>query len=52
MFTLFVPYLYLHFLCNMAIKCTKWFRFQLLIYAISAIKNIIFVKRKQITCSF
>ncbi len=49
---------YVYFICicifNVIwqLNALNGFSFQLLIYAISAIKNIIFLKRKLITCSF
>ncbi len=54
MFTLFLPYLICIciFYVIWQLNALNGFSFQLLIYAISAIKNIIFLKRKQITCSF
>ncbi len=48
MFILFVPYLICIYIFNVIWKLNN----QLLIDTISAIKNIIFLKRKQITCSF
>ncbi len=54
MFTLFVPYLICMYIFYVIwqLNALNGFSFQLLIYAISAIKNIIFLKRKQTTCSF
>ncbi len=50
-FTLFVPYLISIFNVIWQLNALNGFSFQLLIYAIWAIKNLIFLKRKQITCS-
>ncbi len=52
MFTLFVPYVICIFYVIWQLNALNGFSFQLLIYAISAIKNFIFLKRKQMTCSF
>ncbi len=47
MFTLFVPYLICIFNVIWQLNALHGFSFQLLIYAILAIKNIICLKRKQ-----
>ncbi len=52
-FTLFVPYLICIciFYVILQLNALNEFSFQLLIYAISAIKKFVFLKRKQMSCS-